>query len=111
MFWLDPNFYGDDANIFNPYRWLDPSSHLYATSLPHFGYGAGARVCPAMKISNHILHALIIRLIVTFRVTASADKPPVVDCVSYNTSAASGVARPAYYEAYFKLRNSSNGTI
>lgn len=63
-----------------------------------------------MKISNHILHALIVRFIATFRITASTDEPPIVDGVLYNTSPASGVARPAYYKAYFKLRDASNSS-
>lgn len=96
----DPDFYGDDADKFSPYRFLDPNSPLSTTSVPHFAFGAGSRVCPAMQISNRILYALIIRLIVSFKFVASKEMPPVDHPVEYNLAAGSLVARPKPYKAY-----------
>ena len=96
----DPDFYGPDADKFNPYRFLDPNSSVSTTSVPHFAFGAGSRVCPAMQISNRILYALIIRLIVSFKFVASKEMPPVDHPVDYNMAAGSLVARPKPYKAY-----------
>ncbi len=38
----DPTFYGSDSNEFYPERWLE-NDKLSKASLPHYGYGAGAR--------------------------------------------------------------------
>lgn len=57
----DVEWYGDDADIFNPERFLGNDG-----SLPHLSYGAGSRICPAVGISNRIMSALIVRLILAF---------------------------------------------
>lgn len=46
----DEDWYGKDAKTFNPTRFMGNS-----TSLPHLSYGAGARACPAMALSNRIV--------------------------------------------------------
>jgi phenylacetate 2-hydroxylase len=97
---VDASFYGADATQFNPDRWLDELSPLPKLSLPHFGYGAGARICPAWQISNRILYGLIVRLIVSFRFTASLEAPPITDYVKYNGNAKGALAHPKPYLAY-----------
>ncbi len=100
----DPAFYGPDANTFNPRRFLPENADIYPglakTPLPHFGYGAGARICPALQISNRILYAFIVRLVVAFRFVASDDAPPCTDPVRYNTAPKGFVAKPKTYTAY-----------
>lgn len=96
----DPDFYGEDADKFNPYRFLDRNSPVSTTSVPHFAFGAGSRICPAMQISNRILYALIIRLTVSFKFVASKEMPPVNHPVKYNLAAGSLVARSKPYRAY-----------
>jgi phenylacetate 2-hydroxylase len=46
----DKSWYGDDADKFNPARFLDND-----TSLPHMTFGAGSRICPAASLSNRII--------------------------------------------------------
>ncbi|KAI1374165.1 cytochrome P450 [Hypoxylon crocopeplum] len=96
----DTAFYGADAEIFNPYRFMDAKSPVSSTSLPHFAYGAGARICPAMQISNRILYAFIVRLVVSFRFVASKDRPPIDHPVKYNQAPAGFVAKIKPYDAY-----------
>lgn len=57
----DTEWYGDDAMVFNPLRFLGNDNPL-----PHLSYGAGSRICPAVAISNRIMSALIVRLILAF---------------------------------------------
>ncbi|KIW83754.1 hypothetical protein Z517_03000 [Fonsecaea pedrosoi CBS 271.37] len=59
----DPDHYGPDALAFNPKRFLgDTSSHL-----PHLTFGTGSRICPAYMIANRIIYAMLVRLILAFR--------------------------------------------
>lgn len=57
----DIEWYGNDAGTFNPERFL--GNHI---PLPHLSYGAGSRICPAVGISNRIMSALIVRLVLAF---------------------------------------------
>jgi phenylacetate 2-hydroxylase len=58
---LDESWYGEDAKTFNPRRFLSNE-----TSLPHLSFGAGSRICPAVGITNRIMNALLVRLILAF---------------------------------------------
>jgi hypothetical protein len=107
---LDPEFYGEDAMDFNPYRFMDPNSHLSTVTLPHFSYGAGSRICPALQISNRILYAMIIRLLVRFRFVASEESPPNTHPTKYNTYPEGAVAKLAPYKAWCKPRQSQTRT-
>jgi phenylacetate 2-hydroxylase len=46
----DKSWYGDDAETFNPKRFIGND-----TSLPHLTFGAGSRICPAAALSNRII--------------------------------------------------------
>jgi phenylacetate 2-hydroxylase len=46
----DKSWYGEDAEIFNPKRFIGND-----TSLPHLTFGAGSRICPAAALSNRII--------------------------------------------------------
>jgi phenylacetate 2-hydroxylase len=46
----DKSWYGDDAETFNPTRFIGND-----TSLPHLTFGAGSRICPAAALSNRII--------------------------------------------------------
>jgi len=46
----DKAWFGDDADRFNPARYMDND-----TFLPHLTFGAGSRICPAAALSNRII--------------------------------------------------------
>jgi phenylacetate 2-hydroxylase len=46
----DKAWFGDDADQFNPARYLNND-----TFLPHLTFGAGSRICPAAALSNRII--------------------------------------------------------
>ena len=46
----DKSWYGEDAEVFNPKRFMGNDS-----SLPHLTFGAGSRICPAAALSNRII--------------------------------------------------------
>lgn len=61
---------------------------------PHFTYGVGVRLCPAFKISNRIIYALILRIIVEFRIVADESNPPNVDLIEFRVGAGEFVKSP-----------------
>lgn len=58
----DLEHFGPDAWAFNPKRFLDSE-----TPLPSTAFGAGARICPAVGISNRLVYAVVLRLVLGFR--------------------------------------------
>lgn len=65
----DDVHFGEDAWSFNPKRYLEND-----TPLPHTAFGAGSRICPAVGISNRLTYAILLRLILAFRMRAPDGK-------------------------------------
>jgi phenylacetate 2-hydroxylase len=60
---IDPRYFGHDAAIFNPARFIGNDS-----SLPTLAFGAGSRQCPATNIASRIMYAMLTRLILAFEI-------------------------------------------
>ncbi|KAL4809423.1 cytochrome P450 [Aspergillus unguis] len=98
----DPAAYGPDADIFRPERWLDEE----AVKPPYqYSFGAGSRMCPAVGISNRVLYATYVRLLVKFRVVASGEMPPDVDYVGFNEDTSGQSAIPKRYKVRLEMRD------
>ncbi|KAF0532036.1 cytochrome P450 [Gigaspora margarita] len=48
----DPSIWGDDAEDFNPSRWLDPEIKSKVTSSNYLAFSAGPRSCLGMKMAH-----------------------------------------------------------
>jgi phenylacetate 2-hydroxylase len=106
----DTDCYGADAFEFRPERWLSTAKpDLTTLNPPHFAYGAGSRLCPAMNISNRIIYALLIRLILEFRIVADGDNKPNVDPIEFSAGAGEFVKSPGDFKVRFLERNESVG--
>ncbi|KAL5342332.1 cytochrome P450 [Aspergillus crustosus] len=100
----DTSAYGPDADIFRPERWLEDD----AVKPPYqYSFGAGSRMCPAVGISNRILYAAYVRLIVHFRVLASEERAPVVDYVGFNEDPSGQSAIPKRFGVRLVSRDNS----
>ncbi|KAL2412759.1 Phenylacetate 2-hydroxylase [Exophiala dermatitidis] len=80
----DETAYGPDAEEFRPERWLEENSEFKVGAPYHYSFGAGSRMCTAVALSNRILYALFLRLILHFEFTASPTSPPVTHYVDLN---------------------------
>lgn len=100
----DATHFGSDAWSFDPYRFMDNKP-----GLPHVAFGAGSRICPAVAISNRIIYALLIRLILAFEMEESKmpGRRPNVDAVKFSDVHDELVAHPRFYDAHFKTRDES----
>lgn len=105
----DPACYGPDAHVFRPERWLeeDEGDLKKPPGPPYqFSFGAGSRMCPAVGISNRILYATYVRLLLHFRLKASEEQPPVVDYVGFNEDPSGQSAIPKRFKIQLILRDS-----
>lgn len=92
----DISAYGPDANEFRPERWLEEDSSFKVGAPYHYSFGAGSRMCTAVALSDRILYALFLRLILHFKFTASQTSPPMTHYNDLNedTTGQTVVVRP-----------------
>jgi hypothetical protein len=102
--------YSTDAFEFRPERWLSTAKpDLTTLNPPYFAYGAGLRLCPVMNISNRIIYALLIRLILEFRIVGDEENKPNVDPIEFSAGAGEFVKSPGDFKARFLERKENSG--
>ncbi|RDW85998.1 hypothetical protein BP5796_04323 [Coleophoma crateriformis] len=95
----DPDYY-PEATTFNPRRFLDNNAPI-----PHLSYGVGSRICPAYQISNRIMSAMLIRLILAFQMKqVEGTRLPSIDMIDFS-DAYGLVALPRAYDCSFVARD------
>lgn len=57
----DVEYFGGDAWEYKPDRFVGNDKPL-----PHYAFGAGVRICPAVLISNRIMNSVLMRTILAF---------------------------------------------
>ncbi|CAG8464856.1 16288_t:CDS:2, partial [Racocetra persica] len=62
----DPLIWGDDADYFNPSRWLDPEIKSRVTSSNFLPFSAGPRICLGMKMAHLEFKSILSVLIRNF---------------------------------------------
>jgi phenylacetate 2-hydroxylase len=97
-----------DKNHFEDPYTFDPDRYLGdATSTPHYAYGAGSRMCPAVNLANRQLFAFFVRLILAFRILPPVNKDDamVLDAMEANACTAGLLAEPKMFKCRFETRN------
>ncbi|KAF2199014.1 cytochrome P450 phenylacetate hydroxylase-like protein [Delitschia confertaspora ATCC 74209] len=93
-----------DPTSFLPERYLDVAE---GSGTPHYGYGAGSRMCVGSHLGNRELYTAFVRLISAFEFTPPKDPKdnPVLDCLGANAIPTSLTMEPKYFKVGFKPRN------
>jgi phenylacetate 2-hydroxylase len=100
---IDVDYWGSDADAFNPERWLDlvassGSGPLYtektSSSIPHLSFGAGSRSCPGATIASKLISAALFRILSLYKIEASTTEPPNTHYIDYNAIKSALVAIP-----------------
>ncbi|KAH9884071.1 phenylacetate 2-hydroxylase [Xylariomycetidae sp. FL2044] len=102
----DKSFYGEDADVFRPERWLDEKRPIDPPY--HFSFGAGSRACTAIPISNRLLYSAFARLMLHFRILPAADGS-LLDAhyIRYNSDTTQQTCHPKEYRIRLEPRVSS----
>lgn len=101
----DAATYGPDADIFRPERWLEADSKFVPGPPYHYSYGAGSRMCTAVALSNRVLYATYVRLIMHFKIKASLDAPPCTDFIDFNENRSDATAIPKRFKIKLEPRD------
>ncbi|CAI6255919.1 unnamed protein product [Periconia digitata] len=93
-----------DPHLFDPERYLNIPD---GAGTPHYGYGAGSRMCVGSHLANRELFTAFVRLISAFEFTPPVDKrdEPVMDCLKANAIPTSLTLEPKYFKVGFKPRD------
>lgn len=100
----DETHFGSDAWTFKPDRFIDSDP-----GLPHVGFGAGSRICPAVAISNRIICAMLTRLILAFEMeeARSPERRPDLSAIDFSDVYDQLVAHPKFFDCQFKVRDAA----
>ncbi|KAH9902338.1 cytochrome P450 [Xylariomycetidae sp. FL2044] len=99
----DVRQFGPDAWEYKPDRYLG-NDH----PLPHYGFGAGARICPAVAISNRLIQAVLTRMILAFEFAEPEEaegKRPNIHPIDFSDVYNQLVAHPRFYDAKYTARD------
>lgn len=92
---------------FIPERYLDQSE---GAGTPHYGYGAGSRMCAGSHLANRELYTAYIRLITAFKMTPpkdSADRP-ILDAIECNAIPTALTTEPKPFKVGFEARDAES---
>ncbi|KAH9429202.1 hypothetical protein MCOR27_009835 [Pyricularia oryzae] len=91
-----------DPYVFNPDRYLED-----VEGTPHYGYGAGSRMCAGSHLANRELYTAFVRLISAFEFVPPADPADeaVLDCLEANAIPTSLTMEPKYFKVGFRPRD------
>ena len=95
-----------DPFAFNPDRYLaDTSSNM--TGTPHYGYGAGSRMCAGSHLANRELYTAFLRVITAFGILPpKLDKDkPIIDCLDCNAVSTSLTMDPKPFKIGLEVRD------
>ena len=97
----------DPTHFSHPER-FDPERYLEDTAgTPHYGYGAGSRMCVGSHLANRELYTAFVRLISAFEFVPPRDgrDEPVLDCLEANAIPTSLTLEPKGFKVGFKPRD------
>ncbi|MCJ1394146.1 hypothetical protein MMC18_007024 [Xylographa bjoerkii] len=99
----DPTHFSS-PHQFRPERYLNISD---GSGTPHYGYGAGSRMCAGSHLANRELYTAFIRVFSALRILPPKDPrdQPVLDALECNTSKTSLTTEPKKFKVGVRVRD------
>ncbi|KAL9055306.1 MAG: hypothetical protein Q9162_003613 [Coniocarpon cinnabarinum] len=93
-----------DAHKFMPERYLDVSE---GSGTPHYGYGAGSRMCVGSHLANRELYTAFLRLLIAFDMSECSDPAdrPILDALECNKQPTSLTMDTKPFKMVFRPRD------
>jgi phenylacetate 2-hydroxylase len=93
-----------DATKFIPERYLDLGE---APGTPHYGYGAGSRMCAGSHLANRELFTAFVRLITAFHMQPAKQTSdrPILNAIDCNSIATALTTEPKPFKVGFTARD------
>jgi len=99
----------DDHHFKDPFR-FEPERYLSdqdGSGTPHYGYGAGSRMCIGSHLANREIYTAFLRMITAFEFFQATDpaERPVLDALECNEIPTSLTTEPKPFKVGFRIRN------
>ncbi|KAL4984420.1 phenylacetate 2-hydroxylase [Aspergillus falconensis] len=100
----------DETHFTNPHA-FEPERYLTASfdgsGTPHYGYGAGSRMCAGSHLANRELFTAYVRLITAFTMhpAKKAEDRPILDAIDCNAIPTALTTEPKPFKVGFKPRD------
>ncbi|KAL4819779.1 phenylacetate 2-hydroxylase [Aspergillus spinulosporus] len=100
----------DETHFANPHA-FEPERYLTASSdgsgTPHYGYGAGSRMCAGSHLANRELFTAYVRLITAFTMhpAKKTEDRPILDAIKCNAIPTALTTEPKPFKVGFKPRD------
>lgn len=100
----DESFF-ESPHTFSPERYLSPSIHA-TSGTPHYGYGAGSRMCAGSHLANRELYVAFSRIIISMRLNEASDPKdrPIIDPLECNALKTSLTTDPKPFKLRLQIR-------
>ncbi|KAK7511515.1 cytochrome P450 [Phyllosticta citriasiana] len=94
---------------FEPERYMksDEEWNPEVSGTPHYGYGAGSRMCAGSHLANRELFTAFVRMISAFEIVEAKDPKdrPTIDCLEANALPTSLTMEPKKFKVGLKVRD------
>ena len=99
----------DDTHFKDPAKFI-PERYLNdqeGSGTPHYGYGAGSRMCVGSHLANREIYTAFLRMIIAFKFVPAKDSAdwPVLDALECNSIPTALTTEPKPFKVGFRLRN------
>ena len=99
----------DDTHFKDPLKFI-PERYLNdqeASGTPHYGYGAGSRMCIGSHLANREIYTSFLRMITAFEFVPAEDKNdwPILDALNCNSIPTALTTEPKPFKVGFRIRN------
>ena len=93
-----------DPSKFLPERYLDVPD---GAGTPHYGYGAGSRMCAGTHLANREIYTSFLRMISAFEVVPAKSETdrPILDALECNSIPTALTTEPKPFKVGFRVRN------
>ncbi|RMD41081.1 hypothetical protein DV735_g4033, partial [Chaetothyriales sp. CBS 134920] len=93
-----------DPTKFLPERYLGDTE---GTGTPHYGYGAGSRMCVGAHLANREIYTAFLRMITAFQIVEAKDPADraILDPIECNSIPTALTTEPKPFKVGFKVRN------
>lgn len=99
----------DDTHFKDPFKFL-PERYLddqEGSGTPHYGYGAGSRMCAGSHLANREIYTIFLRMITAFEFVPAQDPKdwPILDALECNSIPTALTTEPKPFKVGFRVRN------
>lgn len=99
----------DDTHFKEPHKFM-PERYLNdqeGSGTPHYGYGAGSRMCVGSHLGNREIYTVFLRMLTAFEIVPANDRKdwPILDAIDCNSIPTALTTEPKPFKVGFKIRN------